>query len=89
MTCRTKKKCFAFFRLLRRRISCDIFKGKSFRLAKNKESRFRIHMIVIAERKKERLNYLFSCSCRTQENVGNERVNDGRKNVTESIYYSN
>ncbi len=75
MTCRTKKKCFAFFRLLRRRISYDMFEGKSLRMAKNKEFRFRIHMIVIAERKKERLNYLFSSSCRTQENVGIERVN--------------
>src|SRR5271168_700891 len=79
MTCRTKKKCFAFFRLLTRRISYDMFKGKSLRMAQNKESRFRIHMIVIAERKKERLNYLFSCSCRTQKNVRIERVKQNRK----------
>jgi len=33
------------------------------------------HMIVIAERKRERLNYRFSWLRRTQENIGIERVN--------------
>ncbi len=54
-------------------------------MAKNKESRFRIHMIVIAERKKERLNYFFSCSCRTQENVGIERDRQ-KENASKRIF---
>ena len=69
-----KKNSFAFFRLLIRWISYDIFKRKSIRIAINNQFRFRTHTIVIDELKRERLNF-FLCSFRTQENVEIERVN--------------
>ena len=52
-----------------------MFIEKLFRMIIDNECRLRTHMILIAERKRERLNFLFSCSCRTQENLGIERVN--------------